>query len=257
MPEHSTWFNFLIPDYAEVLSRFREVMGLSFINHTPVELQYVIGFAFVALLILVLVLIARRRLADTEAALVPDDRLTPATFFESMTEGALNLMAGSMSREAALYFIPLIGTCAFVIFFSNIIGLVPGFLPPSSNLSTTVAMSSVIFFATHLFGVKEHGVGYFAHFFGPIRKWYALPLMLLMFGIEIISHLARPMSLGIRLMGNMFADHMVVGTFLTLVPILVPVPIMLLGVIVCIVQTLVFCLLSTIYIGMAIAHDEH
>jgi F-type H+-transporting ATPase subunit a len=260
MPEHATWFTFLIPHYEERLQAFREVMGVSFLSRTPAELQYVIGFAFVALLILFLVLVVKGRIAKVEKAIVPDERLTLRTFFESMTEGALNLMEGSMNRKAAVYFLPLIGTSAFIIFFSNLIGLVPGFLPPTSNLNTTLAMALVIFLTTHIYGVKEHGLGYLAHFFGPIRKWYALPLMLLMFGIELVSHIARPVSLSIRLMGNMYADHLVVGTFIGLIPglpLIVPVPVMLLGVIVCIVQTLVFCILSTLYIGMAIAHEEH
>ena len=81
--------------------------------------------------------------------------------------------------------------------------------------------------------------------------------MLLMFCIELISHLARPLSLSVRLMGNMFADHKVVATFTLLVPLLVPVPMLLLGVVVCLVQVAVFCILSIVYIGMAIAHEEH
>lgn len=257
MPEHSTWFNYLFPNFEEMLFSFRELIGLSVVNKSPAEIQYVLGFSFVAILILILVMVARRRMVDTKAALIPDETLTARTFFEAMTEAVLDLMESIMERRAALYFLPLIGTCAFIIFFSNFIGLVPGFLPPTSNLSTTLAMSLVIFLVTHIYGIKEHGIGYFAHFLGPIRKWYALPLMVLMLCIEIISHLARPLSLSIRLMGNMFADHMVVGTFVALVPIVVPIPIMLLGVIVCIVQTLVFCILSTVYIGMAIAHEEH
>lgn len=257
MGEHATWFNYLIPNFHQVLTQFREVMGLSLVNQSPVELQYILGLLVVCLIILVLGFIARQKMSDTQKALVPDERFSSRTFFETMIEGTLNIMEGSMDRKPAIYFLPLIGTCAFIIFFSNFIGLVPGFLPPTSNLSTTLAMSLVIFLATHVYGVKEHGLGYFAHFFGPIRKWYAFPLMILMFCIELISHFARPLSLSIRLMGNMFADHMVVGTFVALVPIVVPIPIMMLGVIVCIVQTLVFCILSTVYIGMAIAHDEH
>ena len=256
MPEHGTWFNFL-PNFNELLAQFREKMGFSFLNHTPVEIQYVLGFGFVAVLILLLVLFIRGRVANVEQAMIPDGYLSLRTFFESMIEGTLSTMEGIMDRKAAIYFLPLIGTCAFIIFFSNFIGLVPGFLPPTSNLNTTLAMSSVIFITTHIYGVKEHGIGYFAHFFGPLRKWYALPLMLLMFAIELISHFARPMSLSIRLMGNMFADHMVVGTFAALVPIIVPIPMMVLGVVVCIVQTVVFCILSTVYIGGAVAHEEH
>lgn len=257
MPEHATWFNYLLPDYEGILARFQSLVGLSVVNKAPAEMLYVLGFALVAVLILALVMIARRNMVDTKAALVPDGTLTARTFFEAMTEAVLNLMESIMDRKAALYFLPLVGTCAFIIFFSNFIGLVPGFYPPTSNLSTTLAMALIIFLTTHIYGIKEHGIRYFAHFLGPIRKWYALPLMLLMVCIEIISHLARPLSLSIRLMGNMFADHMVVGTFVALVPIVVPIPIMLLGVIVCIVQTLVFCILSTVYIGMAIAHEEH
>lgn len=258
MPDHATWFTFLLPNFEENLARFREAMGLSFYGKAPVEIQYVIGYAFISLLILGLVFVARRRWADTKEAFMPEGKFNLPSFFEAMIEGALSLMGSIMDRKAALYFVPLIGTCAFFILFSNLIGLVPGFLPPTSNLNTTLAMAVVIFLTTHIYGVKEHGfIKYFAHWMGPIRSIWALPLMLLMFAIEIVSHLARPASLSVRLMGNMAADHMVVATFIGLVPLLVPLPIMILGVMVCIVQTLVFCILSTVYIGMAVAHEEH
>jgi F-type H+-transporting ATPase subunit a len=122
-----------------------------------------------------------------------------------------------MGKKAAKFFLPLIGTCAFMIFFSNVFGLVPGFQPPTANLNTTMAMALVIFFATHIFGVKENGLGYFKHFLGPF-----LPLAPLMLPIELISHIARPLTLAVRLMANMTADHLVLGIFLTLGPWLVP-----------------------------------
>ena len=121
-------------------------------------------------------------------------------------------------------------------------------------------MALVIFITTHIYGVKTHGfIKYFAHFCGPLRSWNPLVilLMILMFCIEMISHLARPLSLSLRLMGNMYADHAVVGTFVGLIPIVVPVFPLTLGVVVCIVQTAVFCILSTVYIGGAVAHEEH
>ena len=110
------------------------------------------------------------------------------------------------------------------------------------------------FLAYNYWGIRQHGlVAHLKHFAGPIL-WLA-PLMI---PIEIISHLARPLSLSLRLMGNMVGDHSVLVIFLGLVPLLVPVPIMVLGTIVCIVQALVFCLLSVVYIGLAIEHhDEH
>jgi len=81
-----------------------------------------------------------------------------------------------------------------------------------------------------------------------------IPLML---PIEIVSHLARPVSLSVRLMGNMMADHKVVMSFFALVPILVPLPFLLLGLLVCLIQAVVFCTLAMVYIGMAIEHEEH
>ena len=179
MPEHSTWFN-LLPHFSELLARFRAALGLSFLNQAPVEIQYVIGFAFVSLVLIIMVLSVRKRLADEQAAFLPEGRLTVANFFEAMVEGTLGLMEDIMGRRHALFFLPLIGTCAFMILLSNLIGLVPGFLPPTSSLNTTLAMAMVVFFVTHIYGVKEQGFfKYFAHFMGPIRKWYALPLMLL------------------------------------------------------------------------------
>lgn len=256
MPEHNTWFNYILPHYEELLGSFREALGVSYVGHAPIELQFVIGFVLVAGLLLALVMVARRRITNIDQALIPEGRLTISSFFEAMIEGALGLMEQIMDPKAAKAFLPLIGTSAFVILFSNLLGLVPGFLPPTSNLNTTLAMAMVVFFVTHVYGLKAHGLGYFAHWFGPIRKWWALPLMLLIFVIEVVSHLVRPLSLSIRLMGNMFADHKVVTIFTVLVPLFIPVPMMLLGVLVCIVQTAVFCILSTAYIGLAVAPQE-
>lgn len=202
--------------------------------------------------------LAHSKLKDKQAALVPDGTLTVRTFVELLIGATYGLMKDIMGPKAARFFLPLIGTCAFVILFSNALGLVPGLLPPTGSLSVTLSMGLVIFFATHIFGVKEHGIAYFKHFLGPIVKWYALPLMLLFVIVETISHLVRPASLAIRLMANMTADHAVLGVFFALVAWIVPVPVLLLGSLVVVVQTLVFCILSTVYIGMAIEHsDDH
>ena len=167
-------------------------------------------------------------------------------------------MADIMGKKAARYFLPLIGTCAFFILFSNALGLIPGFAPPTDNFNTTLACGIVIFVTTHVYGLKEQGWHHIKHFFGPV--WWLAPLMLV---IELISHLARPLSLAIRLMANMTADHMVLSIFCGLLPVSlifipVPLPMYVLGSIVVVVQTLVFCLLSTVYIAMAIEHaDTH
>ncbi|NOY90592.1 MAG: F0F1 ATP synthase subunit A [Deltaproteobacteria bacterium] len=260
MPHGESWLSFL--SFYSDLHEQASAYGPSWIGHNPdIGVQHVVSFTFVILILAVLSLVVSRKLVDVKAALVPEDKLTLRTFVEIFVEAVYGMMEPMMGKRATRFFLPLIGTCAFLIFFSNTLGLVPGFVPPTGNFNTTLACASVIFFATHVFGVKEHGLEYFKHFLGPI--WWMSPLILL---VEMVSHLVRPASLSIRLMANMVADHLVLGIFLGLFAgmfggfgLLIPVPVAMygLGCIVVIVQTLVFCLLSTVYISMAIAHEGH
>jgi F-type H+-transporting ATPase subunit a len=257
MPHGESWFN-LLPLYKQVeamaamLSAPVNDEGKTWIAHGPIGVQHVFGLALVLLIILLIGVKASSELSDTKGALVPEDKLTVRTFVELFVGTTYRMMSDIMGKQAARFFLPLIGTCAFVILISNFMGLIPGFTPPTDSLNTTVAMSLVIFFATHIFGLKENGIAYLKHFFGPV-----LFLAPLFFVIEIISNLARPLSLSIRLMANMFADHQVLSQVSGLVKWIVPVAPMLLGSLVCVVQTLVFCILSTVYISMAVAHHEH
>ncbi len=250
MPHGESWFSFF--GYEGLAAWVHQTFGPTWLGHASPGVQHVFGAGFVLFVLACVGALAMARVRTTERALVPDDRLTIATFVELFVSAVYEMMADMMGRKAAKFFLPLIGTCAFVIFFSNVLGLVPGFLPPTDNLNTTFAMAMVIFFATHVFGVKEHGLPYFKHFLGPY-----LPLAPLMLPIELISHVARPVTLAVRLMANMTADHLVLTIFLGLVPFLVPLPMYAMGCIVVTVQTLVFCLLSTVYISMAIAHEGH
>ncbi len=187
-----------------------------------------------------------------EAALIPPARFNLRNLFEMFCDGILSSMEGIMGKKNAVKYMPFIGSLAFFIFFCNVLALIPGFAPPTDTLKTNVALAVLVFFATHYFGVREHGLKYFKHFLGPV--WYLAWLML---PIELISHIARPLSLSMRLMGNMASDHKVVAAFTFLLPLLVPVPFLILGILVVVVQTLVFCLLSCVYISMAVAHEEH
>jgi F-type H+-transporting ATPase subunit a len=193
-------------------------------------------------------------LTSTTEAIVPPDRLTLRNIFELFTEMILKFLddiIGPRGKE----FLPLVGTLGFFILFSNLLGLVPGFLPPTDNLNTTVACALVVFFATHYYGVKAHGVKYIKHFLGPV------PLLSpLFFTIEVISHLARVLSLSMRLFGNIMADHMLLSLTL-MAPLVLPLflsPLsMFLGVFVSLIQTFIFMLLSMIYISLAIEEAEH
>jgi F-type H+-transporting ATPase subunit a len=213
---------------------------------------------FVLLVLFFVGIYVRAKVQDVKAAVEPETKLTVRTFCEIFVEVVLGFSEELMGRRAARALFPLIGTAGFFIFFSNFSGFIPGFAPPTSNWNTTLACAIIVFFATHIFGVREHGLAYFGEFLGPIKKWYALPLMLFMIVVESIGHLVRPLSLSIRLMGNMTVDHTVAAVFLGLIPFLVPLPILVLGVLVAVVQTLVFILLSMVYIGSAMeGHAEH
>jgi len=191
---------------------------------------------------------------SSEETLVPSNRLNLRTVIELLTEFFLKFIDDIMGHHGR-QFLPLIGTLGFFILFSNLLGLVPGFLPPTDNLNTTVACALIVFFTTHYVGIKAHGVKYLKHFMGPLI-WLA-PLM---FPIELVSHLARILSLSMRLFGNIMADHMLLSMTLmapSFLVLLLPPLSMFLGIFVAFVQTFIFCVLSMVYISSALEEAEH
>ncbi|MBM4396710.1 MAG: F0F1 ATP synthase subunit A [Deltaproteobacteria bacterium] len=235
------------------------LLGKSWVGGEPVTKLNHVFYAIVSFVLVVLLLVfARARMKREEQSMLPAATFSPLAFFQTVTDMLLGLMAGLLGREKAMHFLPLVGSFGIFILVSNLLGLIPGFLPPTNNLNTTFALGAIVFVATHYYGIRHHGPAYLKHFLGPIIKWYALPLMLLMLAIELISHIARPVSLAIRLFGNMFGDHAAIAAFLGVpgmflfIPLL-PLP---LGILVCVVQALVFCILSTVYIHLATEEAE-
>lgn len=167
-------------------------------------------------------------------------------FMEVVVGGVENLIEETMGAKGKAYF-PLIATFALFILVSNLIALIPGFYPPTANLNTNAALALTVFVMTHVVGLKEHGASYIKHFMGPILL--LAPLMII---IELIGHLARPVSLSLRLFGNMYGHEIVLMIFFALVPFLLPIPMMMMGVLVAFIQTFVFTLLAMIYIAGAI-----
>lgn len=163
-------------------------------------------------------------------------------FMEVVVGGIENMILETMGEKGRPFF-PLVATLAIFILVSNLIGLVPGFFPPTANINTTAACAVIVFISTHVVGIKEHGFHYLKHFMGPII-WLA-PIM---FFIEVIGHLSRPLSLTLRLFGNMNGHELVLMIFFGLAPFLVPLPMMLMGVLVSFIQAFVFMLLAMIYI---------
>lgn len=163
-------------------------------------------------------------------------------FMESVI-GSIETMIVDTMGEHGRPFFPLIATLAIFVLVSNLIGLIPGFFPPTANINTTAACAVIVFISTHVVGIKHHGFHYLKHFMGPIA-WLA-PVI---FFIEVIGHLSRPVSLTLRLFGNMNGHELVLMIFFGLAPFLVPLPMMLMGVLVSFIQAFVFMLLAMIYI---------
>jgi len=189
------------------------------------------------------ILIVVSFLASRSLTLVPSG---VQNLMEAVITSIEGLIEETMGEDGKAYF-PLIATFALFILVSNLLALIPGFYPPTANLNTNIALALTVFVLTHVVGIKKHGFGYIKHFMGPIL-WLA-PLMII---IELISHLARPLSLSLRLFGNMYGHEVVLMIFLALVPLFLPIPMMLMGVLIAFIQTFVFTLLAMIYIAGAL-----
>lgn len=212
--------------------------------------DHVLTAGFCTLLIMGISLTAKAVAGTPEQALIPSSKFSLRSLFELIVEGLSGLVESVMGKGHE-NMIPIIGSLFLYILFNNFLGLVPGFAPATDNLNATLACGLSVFVLYNAMGIKEHGLAYFKHFLGPM-----LLLAPLMLPIELISHLVRPMSLGLRLFGNMTGDHTVLAIFLNLVPVGVPVIFYLLGMFVCFVQAFVFSLLSMVYISLATAHDH-
>ena len=168
------------------------------------------------------------------------------SLLELIVQGLENFMVEITGPEGKAFF-PFIGTIFLYIFVSNLLGLIPGFFSPTANINTTLSMALCTFVVTHIIGIKFHGIKYIKHFLGPV--WALAPLMLV---IELIGHLARVMSLSVRLFGNIFGKEKILGILFALAGLyLVPLPILFLGILVSFIQAVVFMLLAIVYFAGA------
>lgn len=215
---------------------------------------YTIMFVIACILSLIVIKIFKSKLSE-------DD---PSTGQLALEAGFLTLkeMVVNVIGENGFRYFPVLATFAVLILVSNLMGMVPLFMPPTESVNVTFALGLASFIYFNYVGIKENGLGkYISHFAGPKLPWFMLPITGLIFVIEIISTLFRPFTLGIRLFANMFADSQLYTQMSGLYPpfthflfqtwLLLP-----LGLFVAIVQTLVFTLLSMIYINLVLPHDH-
>jgi F-type H+-transporting ATPase subunit a len=195
--------------------------------------------------------VARRSMATATDPVVPDATLTARNSLEILVEWFLGFIEGILGPRGRRY-LHVYATFFLFILVANFIGLVPGFSPPTSDFNVTFALGVTSFLVYNYYGFRAHGVGYLRHFLGPI--WW---LAFLMLPLELIDNLVRPVSLGLRLFGNMTGDHVVLSIFTDLTKVGIPVVFYILGSLVCLIQAFVFTILSVIYLSLAIAEHEH
>jgi F-type H+-transporting ATPase subunit a len=257
MPDHTSWLTYLLAHIKDTLSHNAHNIGDSFVAKHPASWQSFEPITMaIVIAVMVLALAAGARSAlSKEEAVVPEDRLTLRTFMEVFLGYFYDLSKSIMGPERAKKFFPVIGASALFVFFCNLMALLPGFPIATTSLSITLGCALVVFILFNVYGLATNGGAYIAHMAGPV--WY---LAWLIFPIELFSTLVRPLTLAVRLMLNMAVDHLLLSIFLGLVAVFVPIPLMLLGVLVILIQTLVFSMLTAIYIGLAtepMHHDEH
>jgi F-type H+-transporting ATPase subunit a len=209
----------------------------TWLKDVGINMTIVFNTLFIVLLLSLLSFLATRSLQ------VYPGRLQ--NVMETVVDALHSLLDDTMGHQGRKFF-PLIATLGIFILTANLIGIIPGFESPTANINTNAAMALVVFFSTHVVGVMNHGFKYFKQFLGPV--WWLTPLMM---PIEIIGHIARPLSLTVRLFGNIMGEDLVLGVVLFLVPFLVPLPVFVLMIFTSLIQTLVFMLLAMMYISGA------
>jgi F-type H+-transporting ATPase subunit a len=261
MPEHTSFLSYLIamfPALGENMHNF----GRSFLGQKPVDAHGAEPLAaslLVVLLLTALALKVKKDIANYEQSVIPDDKLTLRTFFEIFIGYFYGMMKDMMGPTRAKKFFPVVGTAACFILFSNFLGMIPGFLPPTSSWNITAGCALVVLFAFTYYGLKEQGFASIIHLAGPWMGVALLPVNILIFTIEVAStFIIRPITLSIRLMLNIAVDHLLLSIALGVFALFLPIPVLVLSTLVCVVQVLVFCLLTSIYIALATeGHGEH
>src|ERR671910_2958638 len=246
---HPLWIvhaiNVIFGPIAAVILR---ALGREVPAHGDVIPDYLAIIIFLTLLLTAFCLLVRSRLSVENPGrlqIVLEDALTGLF-------GMLDDIVGPKGRR----YLPLVGTLGILIWACNLSGMVPGLMAPTSNYNVTLGCAITVFVYYHFQGIKEQGIGaYLKHFAAPPgAPIFIAPIML---PIELISHFSRVMSLSLRLFGNIFGEELVIAILFSIIPFLIPLPMMFLGLVTGGLQAFIFMLLSIIYLQGAVAVEHH
>ncbi len=215
--------------------------GLISHGHTFIFVTHVILITFLILIV--------ARLAVYSFQVVPRGFQNVA---EAYLSGVLSMGKDVVGEDLARKYLPLVATIGFIVFFGNVIGIIPGFESPTSNINFTLALALIVFVYYNYEGIKKNGFKkYFGHFMGP------MPILApLMFPIEIVSHLSRIISLSFRLFGNIKGDDLFLAVILMLAPFIAPLPAFALLTFMAFLQTFIFMILTYVYLAGAVLLSE-
>jgi F-type H+-transporting ATPase subunit a len=251
MDPHASWFS-SFPGTEQLVGILSQ--ELIFGDVGMVVIQHLIGAVMVILFLLAGAARSSRYFKSTP---VPPRRFGLTLIYDGVLGGCASLCKDLIGTNEWRRYFPLISTLGLFILFSNLLGLIPGFVPPTNNLETTAVCAVIVFVYYNFHGLRRNGIAHIAHMANPAGERWTWVLAPMMFPIEIVGHLARPLSLALRLRGNMVGDHAVIAAFAGILPVILPLPFLLLGLLICCLQAYVFCMLTAIYIGMAVEDQKH
>jgi F-type H+-transporting ATPase subunit a len=253
MEEHSLWIaeqvnHFLGPWLAPLkntlCSAIYGAFGKTYVPAGPVIPDHIVFAVIVFLFCCVFFPLVRRSFSMEKPGKIQQLLEVSIEFINSQLEEII----GHGGRK----YLPMIATIGFFILLMNLVGLIPGFMPPTSRVNVTAGCALVVFLYYNYLGIKKFGiVKYLKQFVGPAP--FLAPLMI---PVEIISHLARPFSLTVRLFANIYGEELIILVFFGLFPLILPLPIMALAIFTSFLQAFIFMVLTMVYISGAVA-EEH
>lgn len=255
-PVHRFQMNYTYPFWKRVLDRFDTTPEAAFGPYTPETAipWYTIMFVIACILTVAMIWVFKGKMSEDDPS---QGQLTLEAGFLALKDMIVKVVG-----EHGYKYFPVVATFAVLVLISNLMGLFPLFMSPTASVNVTFALGIASFVYYNYVGISENGlINHLRHFAGP-RLPILMTLLItpLIFGIELVSNMIRPLTLGLRLFANMFADEQISGQISNLAPpytqILLPIAIIPLAVFVAFVQTLVFTLLSMIYIS-EVSHAPH
>ena len=245
---HALWIVQLVNAvFGGIVAAALRPLGITFAPGQDVIPDFIVMSLLILVAVSVLCLLIRSRLSVEDPGklqILLEDALT---FVHEMLDSNI----GPKGRR----YLPVVGGLFLFILIGNLMGLVPGLMAPTSNINVTLGCALTVFVYYQFHGFKEQGViGYIRHFVAPPGApiWIA-PIY---FPIEIISHFSRVLSLSVRLFGNIFGEELVILIIASLVPFIVPLPMMALGIVTSSLQAFIFAMLTTIYLAGAVVVDH-